>query len=175
MTTVQVRSLLDTDDPETFKLLPVQTAIDLPKKRRRRGNKRSLSSSRFVHAFSIIWKMIVFTSSNILCNILDNVTLFNIYVFFFCFFLFIVDSQVHPDTLLHWLQRQVALYDGVRIHDMGESFKSGLAIAAIINRYRPDLIDFHALKKDDNIANNQLAFDILEKELGIPPVSFLMS
>ena len=37
VTTAQVRTLLNTDDPETFKLLPVQTAIDLPKKRRRRG------------------------------------------------------------------------------------------------------------------------------------------
>jgi hypothetical protein len=37
VTSIQVRSLLDTDDPETFKLLPVQAAIDLPKKRRRRG------------------------------------------------------------------------------------------------------------------------------------------
>ncbi|XP_058793152.1 F-actin-monooxygenase Mical [Phymastichus coffea] len=116
VTTIQVRSQLDTDDPETFKLLPVQATIDLPKKRRRK------------------------------------------------------DSQVHPDTLLHWLQRQVALYDGVRIHDMGESFKSGLAISAIIHRYRPDLIDYHALKKDDHVVNNQLAFDILEKELGIPPI-----
>ncbi|XP_032457373.1 F-actin-monooxygenase Mical isoform X4 [Nasonia vitripennis] len=116
VTSAQVRSLLDTDDPETFKLSPVQTAIDLPKKRRRK------------------------------------------------------DSQVHPDTLLHWLQRQVALYDGVRIHDMGVSFKSGLAIAAIIHRYRPDLIDYHALKKDDPVTNNQVAFDILEKELGIPAI-----
>lgn len=116
VTSIQVRSLLDTDDPETFKLSPVQAAIDMPKKRRRR------------------------------------------------------DSQVHPDTLLHWLQRQVALYDGVRIQDMGVSFKSGLAIAAIIHRYRPDLIDYHSLKKDDPTTNNQIAFDILEKELGIPPI-----
>lgn len=53
---------------------------------------------------------------------------------------------------------------------MGASFKNGLAIAAIIHRYRPDLIDFHSLKAGDDVANNQLAFDILEKELGISPV-----
>ncbi|KAJ1523620.1 hypothetical protein ONE63_001463 [Megalurothrips usitatus] len=80
------------------------------------------------------------------------------------------DSQVHPDTLLHWLKKQVALYDSVHILDMTSSFKDGLALCAIIHRYRPDLIDFHSLKPDDIVANNQLAFDTLERELGIPPV-----
>lgn len=81
------------------------------------------------------------------------------------------DSQVHPDVLLHWLRKQVALYDTVHIADMGSSFKDGLAICAIIHRYRPDLIDFHSLKPEDIEKNNQIAFDILEKELGISPVS----
>lgn len=82
---------------------------------------------------------------------------------------------MHPDTLLRWLQKQVALYDSVQIRDMGASFKNGLAICAIIHRYRPNLIDFHNLKPDDPVTNNQLAFDILEKELGIPPVSVVLN
>lgn len=73
--------------------------------------------------------------------------------------------------LLRWLQRQVALYDSVQIEDMGASFKNGLAICAIIHRYRPDLIDFHNLQSEDIAKNNQLAFDVLENELGIPPAS----
>ncbi|XP_039287410.1 F-actin-monooxygenase Mical [Nilaparvata lugens] len=80
------------------------------------------------------------------------------------------DSQVHPDTLLHWLKKQVALYDGVRIEDMTSSFKDGRALCAIIHRYRPDLIDFHSLRPTDAARNNQLAFDTLERELGISPV-----
>ncbi|XP_043503426.1 F-actin-monooxygenase Mical isoform X1 [Polistes fuscatus] len=80
------------------------------------------------------------------------------------------DSQVHPDVLLRWLQKQVALYEGIHIEDMGASFKSGLAICAIIHRYRPDLIDFYSLQTAEATTNNQLAFDILEKELGIPPI-----
>ncbi|XP_075230340.1 molecule interacting with CasL isoform X2 [Lycorma delicatula] len=80
------------------------------------------------------------------------------------------DSQVHPDTLLHWLKKQVALYDGIKIEDMTNSFKDGLALCAIIHRYRPDLLDFHSLRPDDVAKNNQLAFDTLERELGIPPV-----
>nr|XP_012143698.1 PREDICTED: protein-methionine sulfoxide oxidase mical3b isoform X8 [Megachile rotundata] len=117
---IQVRSLLDTDDPDSIKQPPVQSDIDIPKKRRRRDLRG--------------------------------------------------DSQVHPDTLLRWLQKQVALYDSVQIEDMGASFKSGLAICAIIHRYCPDLIDFHSLNPNDPVTNNQLAFDILEKELGIPPI-----
>ncbi|KAI4497933.1 hypothetical protein M0802_007049 [Mischocyttarus mexicanus] len=80
------------------------------------------------------------------------------------------DSQVHPDVLLRWLQKQVALYEGIHIEDMGASFKSGLAICAIIHRYRPDLIDFYSLQTAEATTNNQLAFDILEKELGISPI-----
>lgn len=82
-------------------------------------------------------------------------------------------TQVHPDTLLRWLQKQVALYDKVHIEDMGASFKDGLAICAIIHRYRPDLIDFYNLNAEDIVKNNQLAFDTLEKELDIKPVSIL--
>lgn len=84
-----------------------------------------------------------------------------------------VDAQIHPDTLLRWLQKQVALYDKVHIVDMGASFKDGLAICAIIHRYRPDLINFYSLNAEDVVKNNQLAFDMLEKELNIPPVSML--
>ncbi|XP_063236489.1 F-actin-monooxygenase Mical isoform X2 [Bacillus rossius redtenbacheri] len=80
------------------------------------------------------------------------------------------DSQVHPDTLLHWLKKQVALYEGVRVDDVEGSFRSGVALCAVIHRYRPDLVDFHALDPADVAGNNQLAFDLLEHELGIPPV-----
>ena len=65
------------------------------------------------------------------------------------------------------------MYDSVHVEDMTTSFKNGLVLCAIIHRYRPDLIDFHALSADNVASNNQLAFDTLERELGIPPVSIL--
>nr|XP_018895758.1 PREDICTED: protein-methionine sulfoxide oxidase Mical isoform X3 [Bemisia tabaci] len=80
------------------------------------------------------------------------------------------DSQVHPDTLLQWLKRQVVLLNDIHITDFTSSFKDGRALCGIIHRYRPDLIDFHSLRPQDVAKNNQLAFDILERELGIPPV-----
>nr|XP_024218471.1 F-actin-monooxygenase Mical isoform X3 [Halyomorpha halys] len=79
--------------------------------------------------------------------------------------------ECHPETLLHWLKRQVHHYDSVpKVEDVTSSFKSGLALCAIIHRYRPHLIDFSSLKPEEVAKNNQLAFDILEKEGAIPPV-----
>nr|CAD7399985.1 unnamed protein product [Timema poppensis] len=80
------------------------------------------------------------------------------------------NSQVHPDSLLLWLKKQVALYKDVEVEDMTHSFKNGMVLCAVIHRYRPDLIDFHVLHPDDVVVNNQLAFDTLERELGIPPM-----
>ncbi|XP_046461046.1 F-actin-monooxygenase MICAL3-like isoform X11 [Daphnia pulex] len=79
------------------------------------------------------------------------------------------DSFIHPDTLLVWLKKQIALYD-ITITDMTNSFQDGLALCAIIHRYRPDLLDFASLDPANVAVNNQLAFDILE-ELGVLPVT----
>ncbi|XP_059350654.1 F-actin-monooxygenase MICAL3-like isoform X5 [Daphnia carinata] len=79
------------------------------------------------------------------------------------------DSFIHPDTLLLWLKKQIALYD-ITITDVTTSFQDGLALCAIIHRYRPDLLDFASLDPANVAVNNQLAFDILE-ELGLPPVT----
>ncbi|KAL3208824.1 hypothetical protein MRX96_038575 [Rhipicephalus microplus] len=80
------------------------------------------------------------------------------------------DSIIHPDALLSWCQRQVALYSKIKIENMTSSWKDGLALCAILHRYRPDLIDLDELSTADVAANNQQAFDILEREYGIPPV-----
>ncbi|XP_023222402.1 uncharacterized protein LOC111623901 [Centruroides sculpturatus] len=80
------------------------------------------------------------------------------------------DYAIHPDALLVWCQKQVALYDDIKIIDMTSSWKNGMALCAIIHRYRPDLIDLRALNPEDISKNNQLAFDICEREYGIPPV-----
>ncbi|XP_066979109.1 F-actin-monooxygenase Mical isoform X3 [Macrobrachium rosenbergii] len=80
------------------------------------------------------------------------------------------DSFIHPDTLLVWCKKQVALYDSIRIENMTTSFKDGRVLCAIIHHYRPDLIDFGSLRAENIAENNQLAFDILEREFGVPPV-----
>lgn len=95
----------------------------------------------------------------------------NIFFFFFSTLWHTLDTQIHHDILLAWLKRQVALHNNIYIEDTCSSFKDGLALCAIIHRYRPDLIEFYSLQSSDMAANNQLAFDILEKEYGILPVS----
>ncbi|XP_071407373.1 F-actin-monooxygenase MICAL3 isoform X1 [Pithys albifrons albifrons] len=80
------------------------------------------------------------------------------------------ESVARSSKLLSWCQRQTDGYAGVNVTDLTMSWKSGLALCAIIHRYRPDLIDFDSLDEHDVERNNQLAFDIAEKEFGICPI-----
>uniref|UniRef100_A0A8D2KYY5 Microtubule associated monooxygenase, calponin and LIM domain containing 3 n=1 Tax=Varanus komodoensis TaxID=61221 RepID=A0A8D2KYY5_VARKO len=80
------------------------------------------------------------------------------------------ESVARSSKLLGWCQRQTDGYTGVNVTDLTMSWKSGLALCAIIHRYRPDLIDFDSLDEHNVEKNNQLAFDIAEKEFGISPI-----
>ncbi|KFW62622.1 Protein-methionine sulfoxide oxidase MICAL2, partial [Pygoscelis adeliae] len=80
------------------------------------------------------------------------------------------ESDIRPNKLLTWCQKQTEGYRNVNVTDLTTSWKSGLALCAIIHRFRPDLIDFDALNEEDIVKNNQLAFDVAEQEFGIPPV-----
>ncbi|XP_076197819.1 F-actin-monooxygenase MICAL3 isoform X9 [Aptenodytes patagonicus] len=80
------------------------------------------------------------------------------------------ESVARSSKLLSWCQRQTDGYAGVNVTDLTMSWKSGLALCSIIHRYRPDLIDFDSLDEHNVEKNNQLAFDIAEKEFGISPI-----
>ncbi|XP_035183370.1 F-actin-monooxygenase MICAL2 isoform X4 [Oxyura jamaicensis] len=80
------------------------------------------------------------------------------------------ESDIRPNKLLTWCQKQTEGYRNVNVTDLTTSWKSGLALCAIIHHFRPDLIDFDALNEEDVVKNNQLAFDVAEREFGIPPV-----
>ncbi|XP_073078527.1 F-actin-monooxygenase MICAL3 isoform X4 [Manis javanica] len=80
------------------------------------------------------------------------------------------ESVARSSKLLGWCQRQTYGYAGVNVTDLTMSWKSGLALCAIIHRFRPDLIDFNSLDEQNVEKNNQLAFDVAEKELGISPI-----
>ncbi|KAG2460247.1 MICA3 monooxygenase, partial [Polypterus senegalus] len=80
------------------------------------------------------------------------------------------ESVARSSKLLNWCQRQTEGYRSVNVTDLTMSWKSGLALCAIIHRYRPDLIDFDSLEEHNMENNNQLAFDLAEREFGISPI-----
>ncbi|XP_024414515.2 F-actin-monooxygenase MICAL2 isoform X8 [Desmodus rotundus] len=81
------------------------------------------------------------------------------------------ESDIRPSKLLNWCQQQTEGYQHVHVTDLTTSWRSGLALCAIIHRFRPELINFDSLNEDDTVENNQLAFDVAEREFGIPPVT----
>ncbi|XP_041071706.1 protein-methionine sulfoxide oxidase mical3a-like isoform X4 [Carcharodon carcharias] len=80
------------------------------------------------------------------------------------------DSLARSNKLLAWCQKQTQGYKNVNVIDLTTSWKSGLALSAIIHHYRPDLIDFDQMNEKDVERNNQMAFDIAEREFGISPI-----
>uniref|UniRef100_A0A665T9N7 F-actin monooxygenase n=1 Tax=Echeneis naucrates TaxID=173247 RepID=A0A665T9N7_ECHNA len=81
------------------------------------------------------------------------------------------ESEVRPGRLLTWCQKQTQGYKGVDITNLTSSWRNGLALCALIHRQRPELIDYEALNEEDVAGNNQLAFDVAEREFSIQPVT----
>uniref|UniRef100_A0A5S6Q4Y4 Calponin-homology (CH) domain-containing protein n=1 Tax=Trichuris muris TaxID=70415 RepID=A0A5S6Q4Y4_TRIMR len=71
------------------------------------------------------------------------------------------DSQasVTSQDLLSWCQETCRGYRGVRISNFSSSWRNGVAFAALIHRYRPDLIDFDSLSPSEIRENCRKAFD----------------
>uniref|UniRef100_A0A8C9NTC5 Molecule interacting with CasL protein 1 n=1 Tax=Serinus canaria TaxID=9135 RepID=A0A8C9NTC5_SERCA len=74
------------------------------------------------------------------------------------------------EELLSWCQASTAGYPGVAVTNFSTSWTSGLALCALIHRFRPDLVDFDSIDPQDAIQTHQMLLDIAEQELGIQPV-----
>ncbi|RVE74524.1 hypothetical protein OJAV_G00022840 [Oryzias javanicus] len=79
------------------------------------------------------------------------------------------DWEIRPSRLLTWCKKQTEGYRNVSIKDLSSSWESGLALCALIHRFKPQLIDFDSLNEEDHGANLQLALNISEQEFGIQP------
>ncbi|KAF3686454.1 [F-actin]-monooxygenase MICAL2 [Channa argus] len=77
------------------------------------------------------------------------------------------ETEIRPARLLTWCQKQTEGYKNVTITDLTSSWQSGIALCALIHKFKPQLIDFDSLNDEDHAANLQLAFDVSERELGI--------
>ncbi|KAM4744975.1 F-actin-monooxygenase MICAL2 isoform 2-T2 [Anableps anableps] len=79
------------------------------------------------------------------------------------------ESEIRPSRLLTWCQKQTEGYRNVSITDLTSSWRSGIALCALIHRFKPQLIDFDSLNEEHHTANLQQAFDISDREFGIRP------
>lgn len=71
--------------------------------------------------------------------------------------------------LLEWCKDVTKNHENVKVTNLTTSFKNGMAFAAIIAHYRPDLIELNNLAPSDIVGNCKKAFEAGEK-LGIPRV-----
>ena len=60
-----------------------------------------------------------------------------------------------PAELLSWLQHAVLYYD-LKVVNFTDSWSNGMALAAMIHRYHPELIDYQSLKPANAVENNKL-------------------
>uniref|UniRef100_A0A671QX70 Molecule interacting with CasL protein 1 n=1 Tax=Sinocyclocheilus anshuiensis TaxID=1608454 RepID=A0A671QX70_9TELE len=80
------------------------------------------------------------------------------------------ESLRRLEDLLSWCQKNTAGYKHVKVKDLSESWRSGMALCALIHNFRPELIDLSSLDEYNITGTNKLAFDLMEREFGITPV-----
>ncbi|XDV24672.1 hypothetical protein PO909_028784 [Leuciscus waleckii] len=80
------------------------------------------------------------------------------------------ESMARYSKLLTWCQEQTHGYMNVCVTDFTTSWRSGLALCALIHRFRPDLIDFASLEESEAEFNGQLGLNMAEQEFGICPI-----
>ncbi|QQP50151.1 Putative LOC100168266, partial [Caligus rogercresseyi] len=85
------------------------------------------------------------------------------------------DSSISHSALLSWFQKIAEAYPEElvpRVSNLTTSFQDGRVLCAVIHRYRPYLLedlDVICTANDPSRAN-QIAFEILEHDLGVTPV-----
>jgi len=82
-----------------------------------------------------------------------------------------VEDQTAKEGLLLWCRKKTAGYrdvDPPGVQNFSTSWRSGMALCALIHRHRPDLIQYDGLDVKNEASNLELAFSVAEKDLDIP-------
>ena len=61
-------------------------------------------------------------------------------------------------------------YDGVKVTNFDTSWRDGLALCAILDHFRPDLIIYDDCDPNNRLLNLETAITVAEKELGIAKI-----
>jgi actinin alpha len=77
-----------------------------------------------------------------------------------------VEEATARDALLIWAKKNTQGYADVNVTNFTTSWSSGLAFCALINKFRPQLLDYNALDRADHMEACRKAFAAC-KELGI--------
>ena len=79
-------------------------------------------------------------------------------------------DRTAKEGLLLWAQKKVeeGSRGRVKVNNFHTSWQDGMAFCSLIQAYRPDLIDYQAIRPGDKAANLNLAFNTASDALGIP-------
>jgi Ca2+-binding EF-hand superfamily protein len=75
------------------------------------------------------------------------------------------------EGLLRWCTMNTRGYDHIPadgLTNFSKDWKDGMAFCALINKFRPDLLDYGQLDHSNPAANLETAFTVAESQLGIP-------
>eukprot|EP00049_Salpingoeca_infusionum_P009182 m.152573 g.152573 ORF g.152573 m.152573 type:complete len:1745 (-) comp14262_c0_seq1:1421-6655(-) len=78
------------------------------------------------------------------------------------------DVNLSPkDALLNWVNLNTAGHANAEVTNFKSSFHNGLALCALIHKFRPELIDYDALNPEEGDANLQIAMKAAETYFGL--------
>ena len=78
------------------------------------------------------------------------------------------DTALSPkDSLLQWVQLHTAGYQHVDIKSFTKSFNDGMALCALLHKFRPSLLDYQSLDPSAGLKNLQIAMNAAEKYFGL--------
>jgi len=77
------------------------------------------------------------------------------------------DGASFEEGLLKWLKTQLEDYE-LNITDFKNSFNDGKALLALVHRWDPDVVDYHARDKSNPVNTAETALKLIEQHVKVP-------